>query len=118
MYADMEFAESVAIESTPDVAIVLMDIMMPEMDGYQTMELIRRNYEFPKMKDKVTSFIAKCADCQKNKHSTHAPYREMQAMELPKAPWSDISIDFVTGLLVSRDPVTQVLYNAILVVVD
>ena len=29
----------------------------------RTMELIRRNYEFPRMKDKVTSFIAKCADC-------------------------------------------------------
>jgi len=28
-------------ESTPDVAIVLMDIMMPEMDGYQTIEVIR-----------------------------------------------------------------------------
>jgi hypothetical protein len=29
----------------------------------RTMELIKRNYEFLNMKDKVTSFIAKCADC-------------------------------------------------------
>ena len=31
------------IESTPDLAIVLMDIMMPEMDGYETMQMIRQN---------------------------------------------------------------------------
>jgi CheY-like chemotaxis protein len=31
------------LESTPDVSIVLMDIMMPEMDGYQTMQVIRQN---------------------------------------------------------------------------
>jgi CheY-like chemotaxis protein/GAF domain-containing protein/HAMP domain-containing protein len=31
------------IESTPDMAIVLMDIMMPEMDGYETMQVIRQN---------------------------------------------------------------------------
>src|SRR6202047_4082881 len=31
------------IESTPDVAIVLMDIMMPEMDGYETIQVIRQN---------------------------------------------------------------------------
>jgi len=29
------------IDKTPDIAIVLMDIMMPEMDGYQTMHAIR-----------------------------------------------------------------------------
>jgi len=29
------------IDSTPHLAIVLMDIMMPEMDGYQTIEAIR-----------------------------------------------------------------------------
>ena len=35
--------EAIAIlESTPGLAIVLMDIMMPEMDGYQTMQFIRQ----------------------------------------------------------------------------
>jgi len=37
------------LESTPDVAIVLMDIMMPEMDGYATMQVIRQNPSFRRM---------------------------------------------------------------------
>jgi len=34
------------IESTPDLRVVLMDIMMPEMDGYQTMQEIRKEPRF------------------------------------------------------------------------
>ena len=37
------------IESDPHIAIVLMDIMMPEMDGYQTMEQIRKNPKFRRL---------------------------------------------------------------------
>jgi hypothetical protein len=37
------------IESQSDVAIVLMDIMMPEMDGYETMQVIRANPAFRRL---------------------------------------------------------------------
>jgi CheY-like chemotaxis protein len=42
--------EAVALlDSTPGVAIVLMDVMMPEMDGYQTMQVIRGNPAFRRL---------------------------------------------------------------------
>jgi Signal transduction histidine kinase len=37
------------VESTADLGIVLMDIMMPEMDGYETMQVIRQNPEFRRL---------------------------------------------------------------------
>jgi HAMP domain-containing protein/CheY-like chemotaxis protein/signal transduction histidine kinase len=37
------------VDSNDNIAIVLMDIMMPEMDGYQTMEQIRKNANFQRL---------------------------------------------------------------------
>ena len=37
------------METTSDLAIVLMDIMMPGMDGYQTMQAIRRDPRFQRL---------------------------------------------------------------------
>jgi CheY-like chemotaxis protein len=37
------------LESADDVTIVLMDIMMPEMDGYETMQVIRQNAKFRRL---------------------------------------------------------------------
>ena len=37
------------IETTPELAIVLMDIMMPEMDGYQTIQAVRTKPQFRRL---------------------------------------------------------------------
>ena len=43
-------SEAIALaETAPDLAIVLMDIMMPEMDGYQTIRVIRQNPGFRRL---------------------------------------------------------------------
>ena len=44
------WSEAVAlVESHPGIAIVLMDIMMPEMDGYQTIGVIREDPAFRRL---------------------------------------------------------------------
>jgi HAMP domain-containing protein/CheY-like chemotaxis protein/signal transduction histidine kinase len=43
-------SEAVAlVDANPEIAIVLMDIMMPQMDGYQTMGVIRQNPAFRRL---------------------------------------------------------------------
>src|SRR5437899_3356704 len=37
------------VKSNPEIAIVLMDIMMPQMDGYQTIGVIRQNSAFARL---------------------------------------------------------------------
>ncbi|HET9815811.1 MAG TPA: response regulator, partial [Xanthobacteraceae bacterium] len=42
--------EAIALaDATPDLAIALMDIMMPEMDGYQTIRAIRQKPDFRRL---------------------------------------------------------------------
>jgi len=68
----------------------------------KTIELIRRNFWWPKMNDRIIDFVRSCPKCQQNKASRHQPYGLPSPLELPYAPWQSIAMDFITELPVSE----------------
>ena len=45
---------------------------------FKTLQSLRQTYYFFNMRQHVETYIKKCLDCQKNKHSTHVKYDEIQ----------------------------------------
>jgi len=68
----------------------------------KTIELIRRNFWWPKMNERIIDFVQSCPECQQNKASRHQPYGLSSPLELPYAPWQSIVMDFITELPVSE----------------
>jgi len=69
----------------------------------KTIELIRRNFWWPKMDERIIDFVRSCPECQQNKASRHPPYGLSSPLELPYAPWRSIAMDFITELPVSEE---------------
>jgi len=67
----------------------------------KTIELIQRNFWWPKMNERIIDFIRSCPNCQKNKASRHQPYGLSSPLELPYTPWQSIAMDFITELPIS-----------------
>ena len=84
----------------------------------KTLQLLRQHCQFPNMRQRVEDHIKRCLSCQQNKHSTHAKYGEVQYHEPPKSPWNEVTMDFITKLPKSKDPLTDQSYDSILVMVD
>ena len=68
------------------------------MGQEKMIELIRRNFWWPKMNERIINYIRSCPECQQNKASQHQPYGLSSLLELPYAPWQSIAIDFITEL--------------------
>jgi hypothetical protein len=69
----------------------------------KTIELIRRNFWWPKMDQDIIEYIRSCLECQKDKATRHKPYGLLSPLELPYAPWTSIVMDFITDLPLSED---------------
>jgi len=67
----------------------------------KTIELIRRNFWWPKMNERIIDFVRSCPECQQNKASRHQPYGLSSLLELPYAQWQSIAMDIITELPIS-----------------
>jgi hypothetical protein len=87
--------------------------------GYQkTWRKIRTLYYFPRMKDVVKSYVLRCPKCWHNRPIRREPYGKMQIMAAPGRPWEIVAMDWLSGLPPSTEPVTDVTFTSIFVIVD
>ena len=81
--------------------------------GYQkTISLISRNYYWPGLKKMVRRYIQNCHSCRRAKAPRDRYNGLLKPLPIPSRPWTDVTLDFVTGLPINNG------YNAFLMVVD
>jgi len=78
----------------------------------KTLELIRREYAWPRMRDFVKDYCNSCTPCKRSKAPRHKPYGLLKQLPIPSCPWNSISMDFIEHLPPSLG------FTAILVIVD
>ena len=67
----------------------------------QTMELVRREYIWLKLRDSIKSYIKSCTTCMHSKSQRHHPYGLLKQLPIPERPWNSISMDFIKKLPMS-----------------
>ena len=68
----------------------------------KTLELIRRDYWWPRMRHTVQQYIASCDTCQRNKLPRMRPHGLLHPLSIPAGSWRSLSTDFITDLPKSR----------------
>ena len=78
----------------------------------KTLELVSRDYYWPRMRQFVNQYIRSCDTCARNKAPQYQPYGLLRPLPIPPAPWSSVSMDYIVELPASDR------YDAIYVCMD
>ena len=74
----------------------LVDIGYPGQQ--QMMELIKRNYWWPGIKNNVKNYIQGCFKCQQNKVQHMKKAGELHPLKILERPWQEININVIRSL--------------------
>ena len=83
----------------------------------KTRELIAGKYYWPSLRTDVEAYVKACDICLASKAVRHKPYKDSQLLRVLTQWWKDLSMDFVTGFLVSTNWKGKT-YDSILVIFD
>jgi len=77
---------------------------------WKTVELVTRNYWWPGVMRDVGRYVEGCDLCQRMKNRTEELAGKLKLSEVPKKPWSHITVDFITKLpvVVGKDVILVV----------
>jgi len=79
---------------------------------HRMMELIKRTYWWPGLKEDVKNYVQECFKCQQNKVQHQKKAGEFHPLDIPQGLWQEISIDIIGPLPKSNG------MDAIVVIVD
>jgi hypothetical protein len=70
------------------------------------------------MRKQVETVVRECDICSKSKSNRHLPYGQLKSTLVLKGAWKSLALDFIVKLPPSKDPLTGVEYNSILVIIE
>ena len=88
-------------------------ILAGHVGSAKTIELVARDYYWPRMYEEIKHYVATCTKCQQNKASHEHPQGLLQPLPVPERRWQQVTMDFITQL-----PMTKSGHDAIVVFVD
>ena len=83
----------------------------------KTYKLLVPKYFWPSLRHNVEAYIKGCDVCLASKAVKYKPYSDFQSLPVATYRWKDLSMDFVTGLLILTDWKRDS-YDSILVIID
>ena len=84
----------------------------------KTIVQVCKYYDFLYILVQVKEVVKKYDIYNQSKIGRYKLYRLLQLLPIIQRPWSSITMDFITKLLMSKDSATGVIYDSILIVVD
>jgi len=77
------------------------DVLVARHGGqWKTVELVTRNYWWPGVMRDVERYVEGCDLCQRIKNRTEEVVGKLKLSEVPEKPWTHLTVDFITKLLV------------------
>jgi len=87
-----------------------VDVVHPGQ--HKMLELLKRTYWWPELKENIKKYIQGCFKCQQNKVQHQKKAGELHLLDIPQGPWQEISINIIGPLPKSNR------MDAVVVIVD